>query len=93
MAGIPREQKTPEYLRERILVFLVRQLPRLEQDFNKLNSAERLKARDRLATFERFLKYVLAPPITSIEDMSDKDLDRLLDRLKEKQGDKLIKAA
>ena len=85
MAGVSKECKTEGYLRERILVFLIRQLPRLEQDFIKLNSSERLKARDRLAVFERFLKHVLAPPTFDLSKMSENDLDLLIERLRSQQ--------
>ncbi|HDP55268.1 MAG TPA: hypothetical protein ENN24_06275 [Bacteroidetes bacterium] len=68
--------KTVEELRSAIKHFIDDNLETLQADFDKL------EPKDRLAFVERLLKHVLPPMVTSLEQLSEADLDILLNKLK-----------
>ena len=77
--------RTAETIREGIRRFLYKNLSKLQQDFDKLNGTERLRAKERLLIYEKFLSHVLPKPEFDLSKLSEKDLDILIERLKEKQ--------
>ncbi|MDD4672185.1 MAG: hypothetical protein PHI03_04565 [Bacteroidales bacterium] len=71
--------KTSEELRSAIKNFVDANIETLQSDFDHLTP------KDRLAFVERMLKHVLPPMVTSLEQLSETDLDVLLNRLKNEQ--------
>jgi hypothetical protein len=68
--------KTIEEVRGLIQQFVESNLETLQSDF------EQLESKDRLLFIERLLKHILPSPIASLEQLSENDLDLLLDKLK-----------
>jgi hypothetical protein len=68
--------KTVEEVRGLVQQFVENNLETLQADF------EQLEPKDRLLFIERLLKHVLPSPIASLEQLSEADLDILLDKLK-----------
>ncbi len=68
--------KTVEEVRGLVQQFVENNLETLQADF------EQLEPKDRLLFIERLLKHVLPSPIASLEQLSEQDLDILLDKLK-----------
>ena len=77
--GRPKKKSlTTEEIRE-----LIKQtLAGLTKDLSK--DLKSLKAKDRLFMFERLLKFVLPSPEFNLSALSDKDLDQLIEKLREK---------
>ena len=81
--GVPN--KKAEKIRQQIAKFLegrTPELPRLWQELD--DQSKRPAAREKLAFFDKLLKHVLPPAKTGdiLEDMTDQDLDKLIDHLK-----------
>lgn len=68
--------KSVEEVRNLVQQFVENNLETLQADF------EQLEPKDRLMFIERLLKHVLPSPIASLEQLSESDLDILLDKLK-----------
>ena len=68
--------KTVEEVRGLVQQFVENNLETLQADF------EQLEPKDRLMFIERLLKHVLPSPIASLEQLSEQDLDILLEKLK-----------
>lgn len=76
--------KTVEEVRAMVQRFVENNLETLQEDF------EQLEPKDKLAFFERLLKHVLPSPITSLEQLSENDLDVLLQRLRTQSNEQAI---
>ena len=72
--------KTTEEIRTAISNFMDANLETLQEDFDKL------EPKDRLAFMERLLKYILPPLVVSLEQLSDSDLQTLLNKLRTQQN-------
>jgi hypothetical protein len=68
--------KSVEEVRNLVQQFVENNLETLQADF------EQLEPKDRLMFIEKLLKHVLPNPIVSLEQLSESDLDILLDKLK-----------
>lgn len=68
--------KSVEEVRNLVQQFVENNLETLQADF------EQLEPKDRLTFIEKLLKHVLPNPIVSLEQLSESDLDILLDKLK-----------
>jgi len=68
--------KSSEDLRALVQKFIDSNWFRIERDFNSLDPLQRLNF------IEKLLKYVLPAPLHELERLSDEDLDRIIDRLK-----------
>lgn len=68
--------KSVEEVRNLVQQFVENNLETLQEDFNQL------EPKDRLMFIEKLLKHVLPNPIVSLEQLSEADLDILLDKLK-----------
>jgi hypothetical protein len=81
-SGRPRgiRSKTTEQLRRIIAKFLTANLTSIQADFNELKTP-----RERLAFIEKMLKFILPPPQDELMKLSDEDLDRLINKLKNRQ--------
>lgn len=73
--GVPN--KSTEELRATLQTFIEGNIERIQADFDALEPHQ------RLTMLERFLKHVLPPMITDLSQLSERDLDLLLERLKE----------
>ena len=80
--------RTTEQLRTGIKRFLFKNLVKLQQDFDKLNGSERLRAKERLLIYEKFLSHVLPKPGIDLEKLSERDLDILINHLKAEKSEK-----
>jgi hypothetical protein len=78
-SGRPRgiRSKTTEQIRRTISRFISGNLTQLQTDFNELKTP-----RERLAFIEKMLKFILPPPQDELMRLSDEDLDRLINKLK-----------
>jgi len=76
--GRPRGAKgrTTEELRQMLNDFVNNNIETLETDFKKLEPLQRLNF------FAKLLDFVLPKPISSLENLSEHELDILLQRLK-----------
>jgi len=68
--------KSVEEVRNLVQQFVENNLETLQADFDQL------EPKDRLLFLERLLKHVLPNPIVSLEQLSESDLDILLEKLK-----------
>jgi len=68
--------KTTEELRGLVQNFLENNIERLQEDFDLL------EPKDRLNFIEKIMKLVIPAPITSLEQLSEYDLDILIEKLK-----------
>lgn len=75
--GVPN--KSTEELRKMLHEFVSANIETLQADFDLL------EPKDRLAFVERLLKHILPAPITSLSQLSEEDLDLLLEKLKAEQ--------
>lgn len=73
--GVPN--KSTEELRSTLKAFIEGNLERMQADFDALEPHQ------RLTMLERFLRHVLPPMVTDLSQLSEKDLDVLLERLKQ----------
>ncbi len=73
--GVPN--KSTEELRGTLQTFIEGNLERMQADFDALDPHQ------RLTMLERFLRHVLPPMVTDLSQLSEKDLDVLLERLKQ----------
>jgi hypothetical protein len=82
LAGRPKgvKNKSSEQLRRTISRFISGNLTRLQSDFEALKTP-----RERLAFIEKMLKFILPPPQDELTRLSDQDLDRLINKLKNRQ--------
>lgn len=71
-----KPNKTTEEIRTMIQNFISDNLDTLQEDFDKLDS------KDRLVFIERILKQVLPAPLTELERLTDEQLDELIYKLK-----------
>ena len=75
-----KANKTTEEIRAVIGSIIEENLPRIREAIKNMDD-------DKLVTVvERLLKHYLPPPVNSIEQFSEEDLDILLQRLKSKQS-------
>lgn len=72
------KNRSIEQLRMALFDFVNNNMETIQKDFDAL------EPKDRLAFLERLLKHVLPPMVTSLEQLSENDLDILLDALKRK---------
>jgi len=75
--GVPNKSTTE--LRELLHLFVEENIEELQRTFSMLEPWQ------KLTFFERMLKMVLPPPITDIEKLSDSDLEKLIERLKNRE--------
>jgi hypothetical protein len=82
LSGRPRgaKNKSTEQIRRTISKFISGNLTRLQKDFDELKTP-----RERLAFIEKMLKLILPPPQDELMKLSDADLDRLINKLKNRQ--------
>jgi len=80
--GRPRgtKSKTTEQLRRIIAKFLTANLTSIQAEYDSLKTA-----REKLNFVERLLRHVLPPPQDELMKLSDEDLDRLINKLKNRQ--------
>jgi hypothetical protein len=78
--GRPRgaKGKTSEVIRDNIRRFLAKNMAALQKDYDKL------EPKDRLLLFERLLKYIVPNADFDLSKLSSRDLDLLIDRLRDK---------
>jgi hypothetical protein len=76
-----KPNKTTEQLRTMLHNFISDNIETLQNDFEKLKPAE------RLSFIERLLKHVLPAPLTDISQLSETDIDFLIEKLKNKGHD------
>jgi hypothetical protein len=81
-SGRPKgiKSRSSEQLRRTISRFISGNLTRLQSDFEALKTP-----RERLAFIEKMLKFILPPPQDELMRLSDQDLDRLINKLKNRQ--------
>ncbi|MDD4384561.1 MAG: hypothetical protein PHD06_05215 [Bacteroidales bacterium] len=72
--GVPN--RTTEDLRRTIHDFINDNIKQIQADFDQL------APKDRLNYLERLLCHVMPKPIISLEQLSDQDIDELIERLK-----------
>lgn len=77
--GVPN--KTTEELRSMVQNFLEQHWETLHSDFEKLQPSQ------RVMFLEKLLTHVLPKPLTDLSQLSENDLDILLERLKNQQRD------
>ncbi len=75
--GIPN--KSTNELRQLLHSFIEHNFKQLQVDFDALEPYQRLKM------LERLLKFVLPPMVTDLSQLSESDLDILLNRLRDEQ--------
>jgi hypothetical protein len=75
--GVPNKSTTE--LRELLQVFIEENMDDLQDTF------ARLEPWQKLTFFEKMLKMVLPPPITTLEQLSDEDLIRMIEILEKRQ--------
>jgi hypothetical protein len=78
-AGRPKgiRSKSTEQLRKILAKFLTANLTSIQQEYDSLKTA-----REKLNFVERLLRHVLPPPQDELMRLSDADLDRLINKLK-----------
>jgi hypothetical protein len=69
--------KTTEQIRRTVSKFISGNLTKLQQDFDDLKTP-----RERLQFIEKMLKFILPPPQDELTKLTDEDLDRLINKLK-----------
>jgi len=72
--------RNTEQMRNLIGKFLSANLKNLQDDLNKLSPEK------RLILLERFMRYVIPPAEYDLSKLSEKDLDLIINRLKEKES-------
>ena len=72
--GVPN--KSTNELRGLLQCFIEQNIANLDSDFKKLEPYQ------KLTVFERLLKLVMPPMITDLSQLSDQDLDLLIERLR-----------
>ena len=77
--GVPN--KTTEELRSMVQLFIENNIERLQTDFDLL------EPKDRLNFIERLLKMVVPAPISDLSQLSERELDTLIDKLKKQQDE------
>ncbi|BDX36689.1 hypothetical protein CYCD_00440 [Tenuifilaceae bacterium CYCD] len=80
--GVPN--KTTEELRSMVQLFLEQHWETLHSDFEKLQPSQ------RVMFLEKLLTHVLPKPITDLSQLSESDLELLIEKLK-KQNDEQAK--
>jgi len=78
-SGRPKgiKSRSSEQIRRTISRFISGNLTKLQQDFEALKTP-----RERLQFIEKMLKFILPAPQNELEKLSDEDLDRLINKLK-----------
>jgi len=76
--GVPN--KTTEELRKLVQSFIEANIEDVQAQYDLL------EAKDKLLFLEKLLKIVLPPPIISLEQLSEADLQTLINKLKNEQG-------
>ena len=75
--GRPRgRSRSTESIRGVIRRFVSANINNIQDDFN------RLQPKERLILFERLLRHVLPSPVDELEKLSDADLDRIIEKIK-----------
>jgi hypothetical protein len=74
-----KPNKSTEELRRLLHSFIDANIETLQADYDLL------EPKDRLAFILNMLKHLLPPPITSLAQLSEEDLDVLLERLRSEQ--------
>jgi len=77
--GVPN--RTTEELRSMVQNFLEQHWETLHADFEKLQPSQ------RVMFLEKLLTHVLPKPLTDLSQLSESDLDILIERLKNQQRD------
>jgi len=82
-SGRPRGKpnRSTEELRKVLHSFIDENIEKLQADFDSL------EPKDRLNYLEKLLAHVLPKPITSLDQLSESDLDILLERLKNQSNE------
>jgi len=77
-SGRPKgtKSRTSEEIRALLLEFIDSNIEKLQEEFNKLD------AEKKLTFIDKMLKHVLPPQITDISQLSERDLDILIEKLK-----------
>jgi hypothetical protein len=78
--GVPN--KSTNELRGLLQCFIEQHIETLESDFKSLEPYQ------RLTVLERFLKLVLPPMINDLSQLSESDLDLLIEKLKREHNEK-----
>lgn len=71
------KSRTSEEIRTLLLDFIDSNVSTLQEEFNKLDAEKKLNFIDKM------LKHVLPPQITDLSQLSEENLDVLLNRLKQ----------
>jgi len=72
--------RTTEELRKLVQSFIEANIEDVQAQYDVL------EAKDKLLFLEKLLKIVLPPPIVSLEQLSEQDLQTLINKLKNEQG-------
>ncbi|HRR96035.1 MAG TPA: hypothetical protein P5150_04805 [Candidatus Ratteibacteria bacterium] len=78
--GVPN--KSTNELRLLLQAFIEKNLERLQADFDTLEPYQ------RLYLIERYLKMILPPVMTSLNQLSEEDLDILIEKLRREENEK-----
>lgn len=74
--------KSTNELRLLLQAFIEKNLERLQADFDTLEPYQ------RLYLIERYLKMILPPVMTSLNQLSEEDLDILIEKLRREENEK-----
>jgi len=79
--GRPRgsRNRDAEMIRRKIKDFVYQTIDEFREDYHSL------KPQQRIMMFEKLLRHVLPRPVDELERLSDEDLDRLIERLKNRK--------
>lgn len=87
-AGRPRGtgNKDVETIRRKLREFLYSKIPELTTIYKDLqNEKKRPGAKEQIAMIEKIMKHVMPTPVDELMKLSDKDLDKIIEKLKEER--------
>lgn len=74
-----KPNRTTEQLRALVQNFIEANIDDIQSQYDQL------EAKDKLLFLEKLLKVVLPPPIVSLEQLSEEDIERLINKLRDEQ--------
>ncbi|MDX9846660.1 MAG: hypothetical protein RBT74_06745 [Tenuifilaceae bacterium] len=74
-----KPNRTTEQLRQLVQSFIETNIEDIQDQYDLL------EAKDKLLFLEKLLKVVLPPPIISLEQLSEEDIERLINKLRDDQ--------
>lgn len=76
------KNRTSEEIRALLLEFIDCNIETMQLEFNKLDG------KDKLLFIEKLLKHILPPMVVSLNQLTEMDLDRLIEKLRSEQNEK-----